>query len=470
MKKKFLKIAALAAVLLAISLVSSDTYAEGLPAGFTDQNFYNCVVENFRRDYPNEDIPAAGLTDEQLGRMTRLFCGDRYVHDVPKIYDANGLEKLTALVSISIVNNKLTSIDISHNTALTSISLAQNELESIDVSHNTALTSLTLDQNEIDYIDISRNTALDYLNMQFNNLTSIDVSHNTNLTGLNLSCNDLVSVDLSNNVALTRLLIYQNGLTSIDVSHNVALEYLEIDNNEFTTIDISNNKELTTLSSRYGQLASIDVSNNTNLEKILLDGNKITSIDVSKNTSLRSLDLSGNELTSIDVSNNTYLTGLDLGDNTLTSIDLSNNTALNYLRVDDIFVKTWITLSEVAGSTEYDLSSLKFLNSIIPEGEGYSYNSRTRVLTVADPHINTYLQVRNPQDEEYCEYKLVLYEEPTPDSEDDIKVPDTGASINNEQGSAFYILATSTAAILSVITAAIVHKKHTAGHFKYDRK
>lgn len=58
-----------------------------------------------------------------------------------------------------------------------------------------------------------------------------------------------------------------------------------------------------------------------------------------------------------------------------------------------------------------------------------------------------------------------------PDStdEDGVKVPDTGVSINSEEGGALSIFAVSTFVILSIIALATTFKKRSAGHFKFDK-
>ena len=45
-----------------------------MPNTFKDENFYNCVEQNFMQDYPDEAIAETGLTNEQLGKMEWLGC------------------------------------------------------------------------------------------------------------------------------------------------------------------------------------------------------------------------------------------------------------------------------------------------------------------------------------------------------------------------------------------------------------
>ncbi|MDO5474911.1 MAG: leucine-rich repeat domain-containing protein, partial [Candidatus Saccharibacteria bacterium] len=161
-------------------LFSQNTYAI-MPSTFNDENFYNCVVENFTSQYPDEAIAESGLTNEQLGKMSSLDCTSRY------ITNTTGLELMTSLTELTLSSNRLTSIDLSKNVNLT------------------------------------------FLNLHGNRLTSIDLSKNVNLDGLFLSSNQLTSIDVSKNVNLTRLALNSNQLTSIDISKNPDLEMLAVD-------------------------------------------------------------------------------------------------------------------------------------------------------------------------------------------------------------------------------------------------
>ena len=218
----------------------------------------------------------------------------------------------------------------------------------------------------------------------------------------------------------------------------------------------------------------------TALTYLNLSYNQLTSIDVSNNTALTSLRLYRNQLASIDLSHNTALTYLDLDSNQLSNIDVSKNTALEDFAVDDIFVKTAITSSDATGPKQYDLSTLKFFVSVIPEGDGYTYNGESKILTVQNPLSTNYIQVDNPQNYSYRKFKLVLYEESTPapddptptpgtDTEDeDIVVPDTG-TITGTEGGALAIFAASTAVILAIIGLATHLKNRNKDHYIFDK-
>ena len=113
------------AIVPVLGLFSQNTYA-AMPSTFKDENFYNCVVENFIWGYPDETIAETGLTNEQLGKMELLDCVGG------EITDTAGLELLTSLEYLMIRSNNLTSIDISKNANLTLLDVGQNNITIID--------------------------------------------------------------------------------------------------------------------------------------------------------------------------------------------------------------------------------------------------------------------------------------------------------------------------------------------------
>ena len=355
--------------------IATNIYKEPANKYFDDDNFYKCVVDAYNREN-NTSIPyTQSLSDSQLGSIKRVECNGFRVSDDTKVKSAKGVEKLTALTSLDVGWNQLTTIDVSNNTALTELYVQGNQLTTIDVSNNTKLTELyvysnkltTLDvskntaltdllvyDNQLTTIDVSNNTALKWLDASENQLTTLDVSNNTALTSLRVNNNQLTTLDVSKNTELTYLVAYDiqlttldvskntkltelsvlsNQLTTIDVSNNTALARLNAGKNQLTTIDVSNNTALTNLYAGENQLTTLDVSKNTALTELWVYKNQLTTLDVSKNTALAGLEVWGNELTTLDVSKNTALTNLYAGENQLTTIDVSNNTALTELRV-----------------------------------------------------------------------------------------------------------------------------------------
>merc|ERR1711966_586523 len=287
-----------------------------------------------------------------------------------------GVTKNTALITLTVSGNQLTTINVTQNNALEQLNLDSNSgLTSIDLTQtpsltslsardcnlnsvktnnaNTALEILTVSGNQLETIDVTQNTALKTLILHGNLLTTIDVTQCTALQVLAVSGNRLTTINVTKNTALTYLylgLFRSNGdlLTTIDVTKNTALKTLEVDNNLLTYIDVTKNTALETLVISDNAFSSIDVTQNIALISLNLHGNQLTTIDVTKNTALKTLEVASNQLTYIDVTKNTALETLYIGDNNLIGLsDLSLNTALKSLATDDACSNAGYTLVKV---------------------------------------------------------------------------------------------------------------------------
>ena len=330
-----------------INKIIASKYKKPANKHFLDQNFYNCVIEEYNKEN-NASFPyTANLTDEQLGSIKSVSCTNENVSSV------NGIQYLTNLEILNLYKNLLTSLDVSTNTKLEKLSVDHNQLTSLDIGNNVNLKSLMVSNNQLTNLNVRNNEKLEYLYANNNNLKELDVSNNAILRYLYAYVNKLTSLDVSNNVNLESLYVYENKLTSLDVSNNANLESLWISNNQLANLDVSNNTKLMELEVRSNQLTSLDVSNNVNLESLYVYENKLTSLDVSNNANLKSLDVSRNQLTSLDVSYNVNLESLYVYENKLTSLDVSNNANLESL---------WISNNQLANLDVSNNANLKSLD------------------------------------------------------------------------------------------------------------
>ena len=312
-----------------LNKIIANKYGAPANSAFDDQNFYNCIVDEYNSSSSKKISYTTNMSDSQLKSIEMLDC---YLKNIKS---AKGIEKLTNLTRLYVERNQLTNIDVSKNLNLDELHVSWNQLTDIDVSKNLKLTRLDVMDNQLTNIDVSKNTNLKTLHLGDNQLTNIDVSKNVELTDLDVSQNQLTNLDISKNTYLHNLYVGYNQLTSLDVSNKAYLEILDIRNNQLTDLDIHKSIDLTTLFARSNQLTNLDISKNTNLKTLHLGSNQLTNIDVSKNVNLDDLDVSWNQLTNLDISKNTNLTILDVGYNQLTNIDVSKNVKLENLNVFD---------------------------------------------------------------------------------------------------------------------------------------
>ena len=310
-----------------INKIIASTYKTPANKAFTDQNFYNCIIDNYNKENTTSLAYTTNLTDEQLSSIKELHCSSK------SITSTNGLELIKNLTILFIADNQLTNLDVGKNVNLTDLHVSYNKLTSLDVNNNINLKSLIVQANKLTNLDVNGAKNLTELRADGNQLTNLDVSSNVKLTNLTIYSNELTNLDVSNNVNLTELYVYNNKLTNLDVSNNVKLKQLRLEVNKLTNLDVSNNVNLTYLSVYNNQLTSLAVNSNINLVVLTIGNNQLTNLDVGNNVNLTNLWIGNNQLTKLDVNNNIHLTNLRIDTNLLENIDVSNNVDLTWLYV-----------------------------------------------------------------------------------------------------------------------------------------
>lgn len=114
------------------------------------------------------------------------------------ISDLTGINDFTALVSLEIDSNNLTSFDISGLSNLIMLDCEDNILTQIDVSANTNLMYLTCNMNQLTEISLNQNLQLEQLWCDDNQLTTLDLSANTHLNELYCGDNPLSFLNIQN--------------------------------------------------------------------------------------------------------------------------------------------------------------------------------------------------------------------------------------------------------------------------------
>lgn len=193
--------------------------------------------------YPNTANQAIVNVEEKIQdltgleafiNITKLSCWENALTQI-------NLSQNTKLVTLELINNEITSIDVSGNPDLEIFWLEGNALTEVDVSNNTKLKNIALGLNEISALDISKNTALNVLTVEGNNLSSIDVSNNTELKQIWLADNpDFEKVDFSKNSKLYNIGIYNTSITTLDLSNTAVSRLFILNNPNLEHLDLRN--------------------------------------------------------------------------------------------------------------------------------------------------------------------------------------------------------------------------------------
>jgi hypothetical protein len=166
-----------------------------------------------------------------------------------------------------IVNNELTSIDVTGCPSLERLFLNDNLIGNIDLSNNSKLKYLGLRKREamfegdvfqgIDYLDLKNLADLEEIYVSGHALASLDLSGNTNLVKLDAAGTTLSSLDVSMLNRLTHLSAMGANLTSVDIRNLVNLKELFIANNKIASLDLSNNPVLERVEAYNNKLTSV---------------------------------------------------------------------------------------------------------------------------------------------------------------------------------------------------------------------
>ncbi len=291
----------------------------------------NCIVNipdaNFKQaliDLGIDDNPTDGeISFDEAAVVNNLQLTSKSISDL------TGIEAFTALVTLNITNNSVSSLDVSNIATLKNLHVQNNNLNNVDVSNNTELESLRLGNNNLESVDLSTNTKLFDLLLFNTGISSVDLSNNTLITILNVSSNpNLTNVDLS---ALGDLQTFRGsgtGVSSYDFTNNPLLFNIEVKVTDITSFDFSQNPNLGIVNISNNELTSLDLSNNPNVTLVWAEGNHITDLDLSANGSLENLDIDNNELQSINLQNGNNVA--------ITAFSATGNQNLTCILVDDI--------------------------------------------------------------------------------------------------------------------------------------
>ena len=206
------------------------------------------------------------------------------------------------LPGTDLIDNEITSIDLSKNDGLRKLCVYGNPLTSLDVTNQKSLVYLDCAAcYELTELDIAENTRLAYLDCHANKIGSLDLSNCSGLVELNAGNNELTEIDFGNNPELMSVKLTNNKLTSLDVSNLAKLEELEANGNMLAEVDVENNGNLVSLSLGDNDLTSLDLSTNTKLQSLSFNDNAIHSIDLSMLRELGSINCGGNGMTACEM-------------------------------------------------------------------------------------------------------------------------------------------------------------------------
>jgi hypothetical protein len=180
------------------------------------------------------------------------------------VTNTTGLENFLSLEFLSLWDNPITSIDLTHNVLLQILGLSETYLETVDLSKNTELYSAEFQGNS------DKNEDPNYQWGKTRGFTSLDFSHNLKLQRIYVMCNRLTSLNVRMLPKLTDLWIgcsYSgrtggNYIKTIDLTGNPYLSTFTVAGGTFEYIDARN------ANSAGNIMVNAVFKNNPNLTKV----------------------------------------------------------------------------------------------------------------------------------------------------------------------------------------------------------
>lgn len=227
------------------------------------------------------------------------------------------------------------------------LTINNNKLTQLDLSHFPLLTSLSCNNNNLIKLDLSPCPELEIINCNNNQLEELTTTHCDKLWEIYCDNNNLKTLDLSDNPALLTLFCTNNKLTNINIRQCSLLTNFFCDYNQLVNLDISQNNNLIAFNCTNNLLTSLDVSNNEKLTGFGCDNNKLQELILCQEDIYTNIDCSNNLLTQLNLSFYPTLAHLNCPNNLLTELDLTHNPGIKSINCHDNYLQRIILNSEI---------------------------------------------------------------------------------------------------------------------------
>lgn len=424
--------------------IANKVYNEPANEKFADDNFYNCVVDSYNREFKKSVPYTRRLTGVELALISSVICETN-------VNSIEGIETLVNLEELTLKSNNLTSIDLYSNKLLTGLNIVNSKITELDLSENKNLSYLTLKHNyNLENViipektNITSNTPINNIiygedksisvNSEYefypnksirvnNNVTGNELIDNLNLENLNakvLNGNTEVTTEnvtdgnilkIYNQEELIQTLnieIFINGYFKDKNLYKAIIdEYNQANDANLTTNDLLNDSQLATitkLESNYEIENLTGIEKLTSLEKIILTEAEVNEKTINLNNleNLRKLWLENTALSSDKINelrselnlNSLYIYNLDNEE-----IDFSlftNLTELGYTGImKEIDLTNLASLEKIKikgcfNLTNIDISTLSNLTELVVND-----NKRLETLDVTNNTNLNVLDIKN---------------------------------------------------------------------------
>ena len=234
-----------------------------------DDNFEQALIDSGYDDVLDDYVATANINT-----ITALNVMNEGINDM------TGIEDFSALTSLNVAENNLTSLDVSALTNLGDLECPYNNLATINVSGNTNLFYLNFSLNSLNTVDLSNCIALEELYCEYNNLDTLIIDNNTNLTTLDCSNNNLTELHPDNSPLLENLKCNDNNINTLTTINNTSLVQLNVSNNSLTHVFPQNMPDLEELQCNNNSLSHLVLVHNPQLTLMFCSDNELVVLDM----------------------------------------------------------------------------------------------------------------------------------------------------------------------------------------------
>lgn len=204
-------------------------------------------------------VPSIDTNDDNEIQASEAITVTQLFLTSASIADLTGIQAFTNLTFLNVVDNNLTTIDVTGLVNLDGLNVDSNQLTSVNLGNANNLATLSLNNNQLTTLNLTGKT-INWVSCQNNLLTSINLT-NAAIQELRCQNNQLTELDLSDVLSLTELYCTNNQITAVDFSNCVYLHTVDCTANPITQLDFSQNPSIFEILCFNPLLQSINLKN-----------------------------------------------------------------------------------------------------------------------------------------------------------------------------------------------------------------
>jgi hypothetical protein len=307
---------------------------------------YGCALNN---NFQSIDVDVNNNNEIEIDEALNVYRFDIIGSSTPsnmKIYDLEGIESFTNLISIQIQYHLVTNLNFSGLNYIESLIFDNNSITVFDATLYPNLKQLSCNNNQLSNLVVANMISLESINCNSNQLQQIDLSGLSNLKDLSVNLNQLASIDLSDCLDLESLSCSNNQLSLLEVANLSMLNNIFCSNNSIVSLNLSGlSPQFIALYCENNQLSTLDLTGYSNIQWLRCGGNNLVTMFLKNGSSYSS------------------------------SLNFSNNPTLEYICADELKLPI---IQSLINNYGYNNCFVNSYCTFFPGGEYYTINGTSK--------------------------------------------------------------------------------------------